>query len=87
MELYEIPLLIVGALVFIPIIGATVGAFVGIAWNLIEKLIAQSEVWTEQYGEFKSRYAVAFIIGTVFLCIAFAYIFSSSDSNSNPNFY
>ena len=85
MELYEIPLLIILGLVLIPITGAIVGVFVGMAWRFIELIQERGEVWSKQFGLFKSLYAVSFIIGAVVWILVFAYIYLSNDSYININ--
>lgn len=78
MEWWEILLLILTSLIFIPLTGMIFGAFVGVAWTLVDALMKKGDEWTEEYGEVKSLYAVSFIIGAVVLFLIYGYYKSSS---------
>ena len=63
MDIYQIALVIFMVVFFVPMTGLIVGGLIMVASALIQKLFEQGEVWREQFGDFKSNYAVWFIIG------------------------
>jgi ABC-type enterochelin transport system permease subunit len=70
MDIMQIAGFALMALLFVPLTGLIVGGFIMMASTLIQKLFEQGEVWREQFGEFKSNYAVWFIIGSVVILLA-----------------
>jgi hypothetical protein len=59
---------------FVPMTGLIAGVLIMVASSLIQKLQEQGEIWREQYGDFKTNYAVSFIIGTVVILFVWFYL-------------